>query len=338
MCPLTLRVIKIVLDPPNQVSDESVATFDLLSGVIVCYTFRHMPSKIVSGAEYLALPSTPETFIIDPLLPSGGAMLLYGDPKIGKSFAALQLAESIQNGDSWLGFPTRQGKVVYVQLDTPRNVWQSRIVDLQRRGQMVSPPYFTDRELLNTWPFDILNPEHLLLLRDELRALSPDLVIIDTLRESHSADENDSTEMQEAVAALVAATQPAALVLISHAKKPNPEGDFSLMNDNRGSSYVVGRMDAIVRFTPKTARVSGRSIEEHSIDLERMDSGYWEIASAESDMHCLSVLLDPSHGSLRDASKTLAGRIGKKPEACRGLLRRYQKAHPDVKPGWEVGR
>lgn len=258
-------------------------------------------------------------------------MLLYGDPKVGKSYAALQLAGALSSGTNWLGFPCRQGKVVYLQLDTPRNVWQSRIKDLLLKGALCELPLFADRESLEKWPFNICNPEHLIMLREELQALGPDLVIFDTLRESHSADENDSTEMQQAVAALVAATQPAAICLISHARKPSQDDGFSLMNDNRGSSYVVGRMDAIVRFTPKTARVSGRSIEEHSLDLEREDSGFWSVHSGEGDIQSLSVLLDESHSSLRDAARTLASRIGKSESSCRGTLRRYLTSHPDVK-------
>jgi RecA-family ATPase len=290
-----------------------------------------MSNKILTGTDYLNLPSSPETYLVDPLLPSGGACLLYGDPKVGKSYAALQLAEAITNGDHWLGFPTRKGRVVYVQLDTPRNVWQSRVKDLRGSGQLIELPYFADRESLEAWPFDILRPDHLIILRDELQVLSPDLVIIDTLRESHSADENNSTEMQKAIAALVAATQPAALCLISHARKPAQDQDLSLMGDNRGSSYVVGRMDAIVRFTPKSARVSGRSIEEHSIELERQDCGFWEVVTAEVDVHILSVLLDVQYQSVREASKALAVRLGKPEGACRGMIRRYLKGHPDVR-------
>jgi RecA-family ATPase len=288
-------------------------------------------SKIVSLDDYLNLPSSPTTWLIDPLLPSGGAMLLYGDPKVGKSYAALQLAEAVSNGDGWLGFGTSKGKVVYVQLDTPRNVWQDRIRQLKNGGAFVTPFHITDREKLEAWPFDILNPTHFRVLTDELSALKPDLVIIDTLRESHSADENDSTEMQEAIAALVAATQPATLCLISHARKPSQDQDFSLMGDNRGSSYVVGRMDAIVRFTPKTVRVSGRSIEEHSIDIERQDNGFWEPVIAEVDIHILSCILDPQYDSVRAAAKGLANRLGKTESACRGMIRRYLKSHPDVK-------
>lgn len=280
------------------------------------------PPRILSGIDYLALPSSPATWLIEPLLPSGGAMLLYGDPKIGKSFAALQLANAIQNGLPWLGLPTRRGNVAYIQLDTPRNVWQARIRDLVARGAMDSLPSFADRETLNTWPFDILKPEHLIILREELQALGPDLVILDTLREAHSADENDSTQMQSAIAAIVAATQPAAIALVSHSRKPSQDDGFSLMNDNRGSSYVVGRMDAIIRFLPKTARLSGRSIEEHTIELERLDSGFWEAAATEVDRHVANVLADASLDSIRSKAKTLAKLIGKTESASRGLLRR----------------
>lgn len=259
-------------------------------------------------------------------------MLLYGDAKIGKSFAALQLSQAIRTGGDFLGFPSRKGSVVYVQLDTPRNVWQDRIKKLITKGAMTDLPYLTDREKLETWPFDILNPEHLIILREELQAIKPDLVIIDTLRESHSGDENDSTAMQEVTAALVAATQPAAMVLISHARKPSQDehAHFSLMNDNRGSSYIVGRMDAIMRFTPKTVRVSGRSLEEHTIELERADSGFWEVQTNEHERYILQVILDPSLESIRSKARSLAGQLNKSETAARGMIRRYLASHPQL--------
>lgn len=290
-----------------------------------------MSDKIVSGLSYLALPSSPDTWLIDPLLPSGGALLLYGDPKIGKSFAALQLAEAVQTGKDWLGFKVRKGKVVYIQLDTPRNVWQDRINQLYLKGAITDLSFkMADRESLNTWPFNILNPDHLIMLREELQAINADLVIIDTLRESHQADENDSTEMQGAIASLVAATRPAALCLISHSRKPSQDSELNLMADNRGSGYVVGAVDAIARFTNKSVRVGGRSIEEHTISVEREDSGFWSVTTAETDMHCLRLLIDPSLTSLRAASKVLGELLGKPPEACRGMLRSYLKSHPDL--------
>lgn len=299
--------------------------------------------RILNGQDYLSLPSGPDTWLIEPLLPTAGAMLLYGDPKVGKSYAALQLSQAIESGGQWLGFPCRKGSVVYLQLDTPRNVWQDRVKTLVRSGAMSHLPSFADRESLGTWPFNILSPDHLILLRESLKSITrinmttgeemaapPDLVIFDTLRESHQADENDSTEMQETVAALVAATQPAAIALISHARKPSQDENFSLMNDSRGSSYVVGRMDAIVRFTPKSARIAGRSIEEHSLELERMDSGFWEPAQGDNDVFMTALLMDPSIPTMRGKAKVLSARISKGESACRGMLRRFAAAHPQL--------
>src|SRR5438874_371179 len=199
----------------------------------------HASSPIVLGSDYLKLPRSPETWLVEGLLPVGGALLLFGDPKVGKSFAALQLACCLVSGVEWLGFPIPQPQpVVYVQLDTPRTLWADRVQQLGSSGHPVDAVHFADRETLGTNPFDILDPEHFKLLTTSLASIRPGAVIIDTLRESHSGDENDSTEMQSVVAHLDAAVKPAALILISHARKSNPEMGYSLMNDSRGSNYV----------------------------------------------------------------------------------------------------
>lgn len=156
---------------------------------------------IVSGTDYLSLPSAPETWLVEGLLPTGGSMLIYGDPKIGKSFAALQLACCMVSGVDWLGFNIPQpSNVVYVQLDTARTLWQARIQALANAGYPVEGVHFGDRETLGTFPFDILEPKHFAKLVTALQNVyvmseegepvhvEPGAVIIDTLRESHSGD------------------------------------------------------------------------------------------------------------------------------------------------------
>src|SRR3990167_6866481 len=148
-------------------------------------------TSILSGGEDLSLPRAPETWVVEPLIPTSGACLLYGDPKVGKSFAAIQLALSIQEGREWLGFPTRaRGPVVYVQLDTPRSLWASRLANIRITEPGVDRLLCADRETLDTFPFDILRPDHADLLTVSLREIQPIAVIIDTIRESHSGDEN----------------------------------------------------------------------------------------------------------------------------------------------------
>lgn len=279
--------------------------------------------RIVSGSDYLKLPRSPETWLVEGLLPVGGGMLLFGDPKVGKSYAALQLACCLTSGVEWLGFEVpKPTQVVYIQLDTPRSLWAERVEKLARAGHPVEAVHFADRETLGTYPFDILNPEHFRLLTESLAALKPGVVVLDTIREGHSGDENDSTAMQSVIAHLDAAVKPAAMVLIAHARKSNPEYGYDLMNDNRGSNYIVGRMDAIVRFSERSIRLTSRTLEEHSVKLERAEDGTWDLGV--DDVHLLADrLIEENPGlSTRELARLMRDRINKSEHSCRGVLRR----------------
>jgi RecA-family ATPase len=250
-------------------------------------------------------------------------MLLYGDPKIGKSYAALQLGVAVATGaPEWLGFPVRaSGPVAYIQLDTPRSLWATRLEDLKRSGQRVEALHLADRDTLGTYSFDILQPDHYLKLRSAIEAISPAMVIIDTARQAHRADENESGEMQQAFNELAGVAQPAALILIAHAKKPGENGP-SLMNDNRGSNAIVGAVDAIVRFTNKGMYYVARSIEPGQMRLERCENGFWEVDRNDLDDHTPQV--EEIQG-LRAKARRLSELSGKSEEACRSYLRRLKK-------------
>lgn len=252
-------------------------------------------------------------------------MLVFGDPKVGKSYAALQLACHLAAGTDWLGFriPTPV-PVVYIQLDTPRSLWAERVQTLAGSGYPIEQVYFGDRETFNTFPFDILQPEHFKSLSTALAKISPGAVILDTIREAHSGDENDSTAMQNVIAHLDAAVKPAAMILISHARKSNPEYGYDLMNDNRGSNYIVGRMDAICRFSNSSMRCTSRTMEEHSTKLERADDGTWLMAI--DPFQAAVELVVQNHSGLisqRDMARILHEQNPSKSEqACRAAIRR----------------
>ena len=265
-------------------------------------------------------------------------MLLFGDPKVGKSYAALQLAACLTSGVDWLGFACPQPvPVVYVQLDTPRSLWAARVQTLAESGHPVEALHYADRETLDTHPFDILNPEHFALLATALRTITeraddgtpcvvhPGAIIIDTLREAHSGDENDSTEMQDVIAHLDAAVKPASLILISHARKSNPEHGHDLMNDNRGSNYIVGRMDSIVRFSKSSMRCTSRTLEEQTVKLERQDDGTWNLAEDPFPGIAESVCQMNPAASTRELARLIHERFPAKSEAAaRAWLRRHK--------------
>lgn len=291
------------------------------------------PVRSYPCAEYLSLDRTEALWLVKPLIPVGGAANIFGPPKSGKSYGVIQLAAAMSGGvPDWFGFPCiTTGPVLYVQLDTPQGLWKDRLDTITSSGYNMNNVYFADRESLDTWPFDIMIEAHFAKLRAEVDRIQPLAVIIDTVKEAHQSDENDATAMQIVYGRLVAATRPAALITISHARKAQLDSGPDLMNDNRGSGYVAGRMDAIVRWTKKHIIYVGRAVEEGSIKLKRLDNGLWAPEADENSAHVAAVQADASLTTTSAKAKALALRTGKSEEACRSMLRR-QPAVPASSP------
>jgi hypothetical protein len=281
--------------------------------------------------DYLAIPRGKETWLVKPIIPVSGAALLYGESKLGKSFLAIQLALAITGqSDNWLGFPVlKTGVCCYLQLDTPGNVWAMRFHDMiHKHGLKYDSNLLKlgDRETINRFPFDVLQPAHMNAIKEMIQIHNPVAVIIDTLRESHSGDEDSSTTSRNVIANLVGATHPAALIIVSHSRKPHPDVSKDLMSDVRGSSYIPGRMDVIMRLTRGKLYYSGRSIEEGNIKLQRLDSGLWMPAEDDTGPALEKVMADPALKSMRARARALAVLLGATEEACMSRLRRTMTA------------
>ena len=288
--------------------------------------------------SYLSLPSAPEAWIVQDLLPAGGWLNIYGPPKEGKSFAALQLALDIGGGSSdWLGFPIHtHGPVLYLQLDTPRSLWRQRLIDIQTSsGLTCEGVHFADKESV-PYPFDICNTAHghPQWLANHVKAINPLVVVIDTLRELHSGDENDSMQMQRVISTLDSSIRPAACILISHSRKENmalPATDRdAVMDDNRGSGYVAGRMDAVVKINRKKLTYQGRTVDKHILKLKRTAGHLWILDPGEDDANIRAVLAMAELTSLRQKAEVLSERTGRTVEACRSILRRRGGGHDQM--------
>src|SRR5688572_4928703 len=130
-------------------------------------------------SEYLALPANSQPWIINPLLPVGGMMCLHGHAKTRKSFLSIQLARDLCNGQRWLGFETKPCTVLYVQLDTPRSLWQMRFQQLVRSPDFGLTPEGGSRLWLadsehTPFPFHILTPQVQQWMRQQIELIKPD--------------------------------------------------------------------------------------------------------------------------------------------------------------------
>lgn len=299
-----------------------------------------------TGPEYLKLPVEPQPWIVKGVLPVGGKLNIFGKPKLGKSMLGLQLAAAIASGDAdWMSFPIlTRGHVAYIQIDTPRALWHDRVTYAAQCGLNFDHVYFADDQDVQPYPFNVLDEIHpnkigegYYWLKREIGDLNPKpkVVIIDTLREVHAGKEDDSGHMRNVINVLQSAMPGIAMVLISHARKGGSfihqgGGQPDLMDENRGSGYVAGRMDCVVWLKEKELVAKGRALAETYLSIKQNDETYlFELADPFIQHGLMLLRTAPPSASLREIARHLQNAFPKKSvEACRSLLRRIAKERP----------
>lgn len=240
-------------------------------------TFDRPP--FVDGSAYLGMYRDEQIWLAEYLLPVGGLLNIYGPPKAGKTFAAMDLAMAISDPkrEYFLAWKIcKHGPVWYLQIDTPRAAFQERWQNYVNAGHYINGVFIADTDMV-PYPFNI-TAEGGQFLRDavSMAEVKPVLIIIDTIRDAHGFDENDSGIMRNVLAAFKEAAQGAALVFLTHEKKLYEGGTVDLMSGSRGSNYLAGRVDSVMRVTKKEIRAEGRSLEETILsDLARSPEGLW---------------------------------------------------------------
>jgi len=278
-----------------------------------------------STSEYLGLPRSESAWIVEDVVPEGGTTLIYGKPKEGKSFAALQMASAIATpgSDSWLGFPvTQHGPCVYLQVDTPRSIWVERVETMISKGYKFDGVHWADA-MDTPYPFNI-TAEGYAWLKDNVAPLNAKVVFIDVLREIHGGDENDSAAMRAVISALRSACPTSALVMVNHARKENPlSGPGDLMDDSRGSSYTTGRMDCVVRVSKSRLQLKGRTTGEVEMAISRDGQGCLVLVDA-FHQRAMDMIMKAKGESERELAKRLHAEFEKTKsyEACRSHVRR----------------
>ena len=170
------------------------------------------------------------TYIVDPILPAGGVGLIHGKAGHGKSQWVLSLVNAITSGTPFLGrYPTKKGKVLYIQADMPENLFNERL-------QKALSGFHSPENLVvaQTRAFDIFDSK----TQEELLRLSeahePAFVTVDTLRKSHVEDENSSMASAEVYAAWKLIFPDAAIFFQHHDRKSHIIPKGSKKDDGSG--------------------------------------------------------------------------------------------------------
>lgn len=298
---------------------------------IVNYPLQALPFQ-----TYTTLPDEHDTWLVEGLVPTGGFVNLYGPPKSMKSFLAIQLALALTTKTpTWLGHEVkRHGPVYYLQLDTPRSLWKKRFIRLMEKGlplmESVEGLFLADRKCA-PFPFNILDPNHAIWLRDEVNRTGAIMVIMDTYRKLFRGSENDSDISDMVLTSVAKACGDAAVMVISHSKKSpsDPSSEHSVSEGNRGSNAVAGGADTIMQLRRKGGggriRYEGRDTEDGVINLRQdKETVLWQLTPEDEIRYALPrIMKDPTLTTDMARAKALAAITGQALEAARTSVRRW---------------
>jgi hypothetical protein len=213
------------------------------------------PTTRLMGRTYTELMQLESPQWLAPqLIPENGFAVLFGKPKSGKTFFALELSICVATGKPFHGLPIKQGRALYLAgeggparmrervttLLKARGIADHELKDHDGRPAPVGHEGF-DQWLMVSSAINLCDPKSV----GEFLRLNPgrfELIVIDTLaRCMPGGDENATKDMNAAVSGCdrIREKTGAAVLLIHHEgwKEKRP----------RGASALFGAVDALLR-------------------------------------------------------------------------------------------
>jgi len=186
-----------------------------------------------SASSFLNLPLPEVPFYLKDWLPEQGKAELYGQAKAGKSFLCLQLARCIGAGEPFLGIPTRQGKVLYLQFELGTGVLQWR---MRQTGMVYDNVYVG-----TTFAMKLDKKVGQDVLKAELDAIEPKVLILDPFYKILSGDENVAQDVEVIIDFLDEMIDAYGIsVLIAH------HSGKDMSRGGRGSSVLEGWVESYI--------------------------------------------------------------------------------------------
>lgn len=194
-------------------------------------------------------------WIVNPFAVRGGITFLWGKTSTGKSPLTWAIAAAVGDGSPFFGLPTVQGRVLYIDVDSPESVAISRLQQFRGRPKGVT--------YVATQPLQLgiagAPPEQTTQLQELNETYKPDLVILNTLRKLHDMDDKDSRTPKIVYAYFQYLFPNSGVVVVHHAKKdlldPKarkiPTESFSGSQAWVNDAQVALRLDRFKRFTKK---------------------------------------------------------------------------------------
>jgi hypothetical protein len=189
-------------------------------------------------------------WLVEPLIPSGRQVALYGDAKAGKSLLALDLAAGLASGRGVLRRPAGAPvTVLYLDQEMTRDDLRDRLASMDYGADDLSHlAYYQLQELP---PLD--SPAGGTVVTELLDILHPELVVVDTTASLVAGPEDKADTIRDfyRFTGLTIKAHGAAMLRLDHTGKDSGVGQ-------RGTSHKAGDVDIVLAMTSKDAEVKVR--------------------------------------------------------------------------------
>lgn len=203
--------------------------------------------ETLSLAELYA-KNLPVRWLVRDLIPLDAITAITGDSNSFKSFITQSLAACVANGEAFLGqFPVETtGPVLIVDEENSQTLLQKRFRDL-------GVPENSGIRFLSFQGFRADSEKSIRRLKQVVDAVKPSLVILDSLVDIHSSNENDGIEMTSIFTALRKSiiTPDSAIVVIHHRRKTQNGQGGNVGQNIRGSTGIRGAIDSHIAIDRK---------------------------------------------------------------------------------------
>lgn len=152
--------------------------------------------ETVTASSLFGLIVPEQQWLVRDLIPANNVTLLGGDGGTGKSLLALQLAEAVATGRSWLGLEVAGGRALYLSAEDELDELHRRTnlisADMEKLDGLIFAP-LAGKEAILAAPSGkdgLLKPTELFgRLRASVALLRPTLLVLDTLADIFGGDE-----------------------------------------------------------------------------------------------------------------------------------------------------
>jgi len=207
-------------------------------------------------------------WLVKPLIPTGGSFELYGKTGVGKSFLAAQLVLDVAEGKPFLGrYPTKQGKVVYIQGELTERELSKRFETMSKLYPSVHQPVVW---LPGAMMRDLDTPSQFRQVHEAVMDIKPALILLDPLSLVMSGDVNSQHDMLKLLKALDKwrfTDFTPATGLVHHTRKTRFDSSGEAIT---GGYEESGGSRAVIEWSGTILRLVRKSEEARTLLVEKL--------------------------------------------------------------------